>query len=289
MPISCRWGHIHTPSQDECDLSHARQSQSPEARRFLPSRVHPVVGISCNEWRAVRGRSPSPRSLTGAHRTQACTNRRQRACPFYFWCWYFGETLYVPSALGIKPFAFSEDRIVNPMERPCFQRLRYFRFRLVGRYPPFVTFAPFVPFAPPNATGSLEGISQAQVPPCWIGTVKRVHPQPFVRIPPIVLSFTLRPPVRFFQGLFPVAPHSQSLPPCNSSCEGAIPEGRDIMGRLAPQLSHPLPRCVRLPPACGIEQVPAVQEPPFANSKPFPRCFRVRFILLSRLILFRLF
>jgi len=33
---------------------------------------------------------------------------------------YFGETRRVPFALGIKPFAFKEDRMVNPIDLPRF-------------------------------------------------------------------------------------------------------------------------------------------------------------------------
>jgi hypothetical protein len=52
---------------------------------------------------------------------------------------YFAETLFVPLALGISPFALREERIVNPMDFPCLYRFRKYRLRAVGRYPPVGT------------------------------------------------------------------------------------------------------------------------------------------------------
>jgi hypothetical protein len=52
---------------------------------------------------------------------------------------YFAETLLVPLALGIRPFAFREARIVNPIDFPCLYRFRKDRLRAVGLYPPVGT------------------------------------------------------------------------------------------------------------------------------------------------------
>ena len=49
---------------------------------------------------------------------------------------YFAETLLVPLARGIRPFAFKEERMVNPMDFPCLYRFRKYRLRAVGLYPP---------------------------------------------------------------------------------------------------------------------------------------------------------
>ena len=46
---------------------------------------------------------------------------------------YFAETLFVPLALGIKPFALREERIVNPMDFPCLYRFKKYRLRALGR------------------------------------------------------------------------------------------------------------------------------------------------------------
>lgn len=45
---------------------------------------------------------------------------------------YFAETLLVPLALGIRPFAFREERMVNPIDFPCLYRFRKYRLRAVG-------------------------------------------------------------------------------------------------------------------------------------------------------------
>ena len=45
---------------------------------------------------------------------------------------YFAETLLVPLARGIRPFALREERIVNPIGFPCLYRLRKYRLRAVG-------------------------------------------------------------------------------------------------------------------------------------------------------------
>ena len=59
---------------------------------------------------------------------------------------YFAETLLVPLALGIRPFAFREARIVNPIDFPCLYRFRKDRLRAVGLYPPCIWhMAPQVP------------------------------------------------------------------------------------------------------------------------------------------------
>jgi hypothetical protein len=59
---------------------------------------------------------------------------------------YFAETLLVPLALGIRPFAFREERMVNPIDFPCLYRFRKYRLRALGRYPPCIGhMAPQVP------------------------------------------------------------------------------------------------------------------------------------------------
>lgn len=37
---------------------------------------------------------------------------------------YFGDTLRVPLERGMSPFAFNEDRMVNPMDLPFFHKRR---------------------------------------------------------------------------------------------------------------------------------------------------------------------
>jgi len=54
-------------------------------------------------------------------------------CMDYMFPRYFAETLLVPLALGIRPFALREARIVNPIDFPCLYRFRKYRLRAVGR------------------------------------------------------------------------------------------------------------------------------------------------------------
>ena len=51
----------------------------------------------------------------------------------------------------MSPFAFSDAFIVKPMDFPCFHRRRYFRSRLVTRYPPRtgILLAALQPHPPP--------------------------------------------------------------------------------------------------------------------------------------------
>ncbi len=59
----------------------------------------------------------------------------------------------VPFALGINPFAFRDERIVNPIDSPRFHFFKYFKLRAVGLY------------LPPSVIGSGGTASHGHAPP----------------------------------------------------------------------------------------------------------------------------
>lgn len=69
---------------------------------------------------------------------------------------YFLDFRLVPFARGMSPFAFSDAFIVKPMDFPFFHRRRYFRSRLVTRYPPRtgILLAAAQPHPPPRIIGA---------------------------------------------------------------------------------------------------------------------------------------
>ena len=85
----------------------------------------------------------------------------------------------VPFARGMSPFAFSEDRMVNPIDLPFFHRRRYFRLRFVARYPPDM--------------GNLDAAAHGHAPPviCIAGAAHILVPQepPFVFLISLVLGY----------------------------------------------------------------------------------------------------
>jgi hypothetical protein len=63
----------------------------------------------------------------------------------------------------MSPFAFSDAFIVKPMDFPCFHRRRYFRSRLVTRYPPRT--GSLLAVAQPHPPHLISPIGDAQVDP----------------------------------------------------------------------------------------------------------------------------
>jgi hypothetical protein len=74
----------------------------------------------------------------------------------------------VPFARGMSPFAFRDDRMVNPMDLPFFHNFTYFRLRLVARYPP--------------PMGTFDPAAHGHAPPVICGAVHILvpHEPPFV-------------------------------------------------------------------------------------------------------------